>query len=477
MLRRPFCCICEFIVALAWRDAAPDFLSLDRPSPSLTPDSLIAKAEASSGAANQSANESHVTPEALLSVLREEHKKNRRLRKRLYRMMHRESENFSETVTAARSMQRDLSSYLHNLTHQAWRKRAKTHRSTSNLERRSFDRSAEQTPEEDSLMFPDYETELETNMELRNRLAQLESYFNVQADQWQHALSVTSEHATKQSQSRETTVPGPEKSPSQDAGGAETTPQQSVAGTTTTTVSSGEAQPSQSGSQDAGGAETTPQQSLAGTTTTTVSSGSHGAASTDTEHQQPGKNPGGAKWSDATSTNTTKTKQQQPSEKPEQSVPAETQESRAVTTTEHLLSTEPELIVDIGPGGSGSTATTSGAPAAANTTTRTSQRTVSTHSRPQRKTSTAKPTTSTEEPARARAVGKTAQGPEAAEAAATEAAEAASWFRGGRREPEPNATRASSEHADADQKSRWNKERLDVAEGNEIKFGFSRSDQ
>ncbi|CAE7845105.1 unnamed protein product, partial [Symbiodinium sp. KB8] len=391
----PFCCICEFIVALAWRDAAPDFLSLDRPSPSLTPDSLIAKAEASSGAANQSVNESHVTPEALLSVLREEHKKNRRLRKRLYRMMHRESENFSETVTAARSMQRDLSSYLHNLTHQAWRKRAKTHRSTSNLERRSFDRSAEQTPEEDSLMFPDYETELETNTELRNRLAQLESYFNargsaklqwlsidfecgqsmceVQADQWQHALSVTSEHATKQSQSRETTVPGPEKSPSQDAGG------------------------------------------------------SHGAASTDTEHQQPGKNPGGAKWSDATSTNTTKTKQQQPSKNPEQSVPAETQESRALTTTEHLLSTEPELIVDIGPGGSRSTATTSGAPAAANTTTRTSQRTVSTHSRPQRTTST-KPTTSTEEPARARAVGKTAQGPEAAEAA-TEAAEAASWFR------------------------------------------------
>ncbi|CAE7262439.1 unnamed protein product [Symbiodinium sp. CCMP2592] len=114
MLRRPFW-FCEFIVALAWRDAAPDFLSLD---PSLTPNSLIAKAEVTSEATNHSANESAVTPEALLSVLREEHKKNRRLRKRLYRMMHRESENFSETVIAARSMQQDLSSYLHNLTHQ-----------------------------------------------------------------------------------------------------------------------------------------------------------------------------------------------------------------------------------------------------------------------------------------------------------------------------------------------------------------------
>ncbi|CAE7254982.1 unnamed protein product [Symbiodinium sp. CCMP2456] len=232
----------------------------------LTPDSLIAKAEASSGAANQSANESYVTPEALLSVLREEHKKNRRLRKRLYRMMHRESENFSETVTAARSMQRDLSSYLQNLTHQAWRKSAKTHRSTSNLERSSFDRSAEQTPEEDSLTFPDYETELETNMELRNRLAQLESYFDVQADQWKHALSATSEHATQKSRSGETTVPGQETSPSQAAEGAETTlqseqPLQYSAGTSTTTVS-----------EDADTTSEQTRQSGAGTTTTTVSS-------------------------------------------------------------------------------------------------------------------------------------------------------------------------------------------------------------
>ena len=104
---RPFW-FCEFIVALAWRDAAPDFLSLDpsaivalqkgphvvsfmpafKKTQGLTPNSLIAKAEAqraaiqalcpyavalevTSEATNQSANESAVTPEALLSVLRE----------------------------------------------------------------------------------------------------------------------------------------------------------------------------------------------------------------------------------------------------------------------------------------------------------------------------------------------------------------------------------------------------------------------
>ncbi|CAE6921705.1 unnamed protein product [Symbiodinium sp. CCMP2456] len=197
---------------------------------------------------------------------------------------------------------------------------------------------------------------------------------------------------------------------------------QSGAGTTTTTVAPGETQGPQSDSQAAEGAETTSEQTLqsgAGTTTTTM---------TSSESRR-----GGA----PSTTKTTNTKQQQPGKKPEQSIPAGAQESGAVTTTEYHLSTEPEEIVEIGPGGSGSTDTTSQAPAAVKTSTRTSQRI-------------------------------------ATEAAATEEAEAASWFRPA---SSPLDAHTLREHADADQPSQWSKERLDVAEGNEIKFGFSRSDQ
>ncbi|CAE7752115.1 unnamed protein product, partial [Symbiodinium pilosum] len=105
-----------------------------------------------------------------------------RLRKKLYGLMRREKENFSETVLVARSMQEDLSSYLHNLTHQAWRRR-KTHkhstrstRSTSNLQQTSADIAA--GPDEASSTFPEYATELKTNSALRKRLAELESFFS-----------------------------------------------------------------------------------------------------------------------------------------------------------------------------------------------------------------------------------------------------------------------------------------------------------